>query len=701
MLLLPSILSTSWSQNQITRLINTQLVGTIAFKELQLSWLGSQTVKDLELRDENGELILSIDQFSSNHSLFDLLLSSFQRANFEIKELNGQIREIEPGMTNLQKTLKLSPYTSPSPSNSPLTIHFNHVNGKMQISPDTSFVSLFGSTSQGDLVGQFAVDLSFDRRNSQTLFSVKADNFPVELLDQYLSLSQTSFAGIFKSLIGENVNFTIDHRFEDQKNLIHVNLSSPNLATEVSCFYDQGQLFLKEPAKVLVKITPEFLLYVQKLRANEKQIHLTHPLNAEILIEDFHLTLYNKPQDLAFKAFAKIDNDYLLEIKCDSAKEMTFRFQTDEKAQNPLLGNTLITGKVEKKKQEKQLHFGHLFWDLQIHAKHFPVKLACHLACLDDVLSIKLQKLFDNTVNADIYAQGYHKNGLIQAKATTAKGHVFLDGTLTNGILSLNQNFVAQFTLDKIKEVFGSALPFSKEMMSADQPLTLIIEPKDCSIPLDHFNLSQINIHNGSLNLGKVKFRNKGQMAHFLNYLHIDSDDLISVWFTPLYFSMKNGVIHTKRHDLLMMERYHLAAWGKVNLNHDEVHYIVALPGFLLANALQIKSLEKNEMIQIPLKGNLGHLSVDMPAATANLSTLVSPNQGGIFGSLLQLMAGNNRTEDTPPPTTNPLPWHIDKVSQEPPQNLSEESIGPTTHKRKRKSSLQKNVEKILENISR
>jgi hypothetical protein len=124
---------------------------------------------------------------------------------------------------------------------------------------------------------------------------------------------------------------------------------------------------------------------------------------------------------------------------------------------------------------------------------------------------------------------------------------------------------------------------------------------------------------------------------------------------------MQNGVIHCERLDMLVADLYPIATWGKVDLVKDKVSMAIGLTGQALQQAFEIRNLESDYMLQIPVKGPTGNVQIDKSKATTRISTLVAQTQGGlkgkIFGTVLQIAAGDGNDPRPPPPTTTPFPW--------------------------------------------
>jgi hypothetical protein len=130
---------------------------------------------------------------------------------------------------------------------------------------------------------------------------------------------------------------------------------------------------------------------------------------------------------------------------------------------------------------------------------------------------------------------------------------------------------------------------------------------------------------------------------------------------TPTYFSIKDGVVKLERADMLINDRFPLAAWGNVDLGNERVNMVIGLTGAAIANAFGLNGIPKNSMLQLPLKGPLNGPSIDKAKAAARISSLVAQGQGGphglVLGTVLDIASGGFRDGSVPNPTTQPLPW--------------------------------------------
>jgi hypothetical protein len=289
--------------------------------------------------------------------------------------------------------------------------------------------------------------------------------------------------------------------------------------------------------------------------------------------------------------------------------------------------------------------------------------LFCKVACLDKSMHDKIEVLFGKLLNADIHLRLKALDGLIRANVMGHDGSFHLDSQVQDGFLFLNQPFQAKFMVTPRlgESILQDIFPFLSGVVSSDQPILIAIAHEGFVFPLMQLDLSKIEIPQATLSLGHVKFDNSGELANVLSLLTPQNSDLISVWFTPLYLSMNEGVFKLERVDMLISHQFPIATWGKVDFISDKIKMKIGLSGYALKHAFKVKDLDNDYMVQIPLIGTTNSATIDKVNATTKIGALVAQGHGGpkglVIGTVLSL-AGGALTEEKPPKsTTIPLPW--------------------------------------------
>ena len=211
------------------------------------------------------------------------------------------------------------------------------------------------------------------------------------------------------------------------------------------------------------------------------------------------------------------------------------------------------------------------------------------------------------------------------------------------------------------------------------------------------------------LDLGKIRFRNEGELSSVLSFIHSITDPYFTIWFTPLYFNLEKDILTLKRFDLLVANSYTLSSWGNLDLNKQQADFVLGLSAQSLQYAFGIQGLDDQYVLQIPLHSAKGKVEIDKKKATARITALIAQSQGGFKGKILGNIldaALSNGGEIAPAPTTQPFPW---KDSFKPAAAAGDsknqsESAAPSADpadgkKKKKKKSLQDQLEDPLKEI--
>lgn len=422
--------------------------------------------------------------------------------------------------------------------------------------------------------------------------------------------------------------------------------------------------------------------------------HIPMELIADFSIDELKMKKPSEPHPMVLdKLSAHFDSQNM-------AKKMTFRMEGAEKTgetSNPFFCNGVIenlftdTGEINLKA---------LSLYAEAKSKRLPASLFCQLVCLSEDTKNRLEALFGETIETDIKAQLRRMNGLVQASLKGKNGRLKLDAQLSNGIMKLTSPFEieVEVTPKLGKSILEEVLPIVSGVVSAQAPVKISIDPKGFSLPIHDFSLDKIQMENATITLGKMIFSDKGDMGDVFDLLKPSSHEQLSVWFTPAYLTMHDGILRLKRMDMLMIGRYPLALWGKVDTNKNRVDMRIGLTGVALSQALDV-DLEPDIMMQIPLTGTMQDASIEKAKAAARLSALVAQNQGNahglLIGAFLDIAGGTLAEEKPPAPTTNPLPW-ADLMKSKPSTTSAKSESKP---EKKKSNKIGKQIEEVATNV--
>jgi hypothetical protein len=299
---------------------------------------------------------------------------------------------------------------------------------------------------------------------------------------------------------------------------------------------------------------------------------------------------------------------------------------------------------------------------LEAQAQRLPANLFCEIICLEKATHIKLEALLGSSLDADVSIQLNHMNGPINLLLEGPNGRIHVNAKINDGWLTLNKPFVAEVVASPQlgESVLQDLLPILSGMISGENRLQIHIDPTGFAYPINADNYNQIKISSMTIDLGKIHFSNQGELGKIMAVFKAKPDDVLSVWFTPVYLSIQSGHIHLQRFDMLVMNIFPLAAWGEIDLPDDSINMIIGLTGKSLQNAIGF-SLGSSYMMQFPFRGRIGKAKIDKTKAAAKMAALTASltgtPQGLAIGALIGLASGSLTEKKIPEPTTQPFPW--------------------------------------------
>lgn len=302
-------------------------------------------------------------------------------------------------------------------------------------------------------------------------------------------------------------------------------------------------------------------------------------------------------------------------------------------------------------------------------------------------------------------AQG---NGHVRADLSGATGHFSLDGEIDSQVLTFTRPLTLELAITPYlrKNILQEVAPYMAAAISTERSIRLTVDNRGFSYPLASDSLTDVRISNASLELGKVTFDSNGTLGSVISLLNAPSEPLANtfqVWFTPLTFSLNEGILRLNRIDALVANRYPIAMWGKVDLIKDRVRMTLGIPGEALRESYAITQLADNYMLQIPFTGTTDNASIDKTRAAARITALVAQNHGSregvVIGGVLDLLSGG-RDEAVPPPT-GPIPWATEKrtsqiAEEEPGVSAETETESKQPHE-KIKNKIRKGASRLLD----
>lgn len=318
----------------------------------------------------------------------------------------------------------------------------------------------------------------------------------------------------------------------------------------------------------------------------------------------------------------------------------------------------------------------------------------------------KIQALFGETIDIQASCHLKRLNGPVKATVKGSLGNIQLDGQVQQGILTLNSPLTSSVQMTPLftQTFFAANAPLLSSAIGSEQPIRLEIDPTRFSCSLFPFQLERVNIDKGTLSLGKIRFRNEGELRSILNMIRPIPEQQFTIWFTPLYFQLHQGKLTLKRLDMLVANAYTLASWGTLNLLNQKADLTLGISAQSLQYAFGIQGLDEDYLLQIPLYTRQGKVEVDKTKAAARISALVAQTKGGdrvkFVGDLIDL-ALTNSERGHPAPTTHPFPWAQEFTPAAAPKNEAPaEAPAEESSKKKRKRQKSLGSEEIIKGAS-
>ncbi|MEC7839098.1 MAG: hypothetical protein VX777_03550 [Chlamydiota bacterium] len=312
----------------------------------------------------------------------------------------------------------------------------------------------------------------------------------------------------------------------------------------------------------------------------------------------------------------------------------------------------------------------------------------------------KVEAILGNPIDLNSRITLQKMSGPVTAELTGTNGKAFLDGQVDRGGFKLNKPFVAEVsaTPELGQYIFSEIAPFLSPLKGSNQPITLTIDPEGFFFPISNFSKDRIVIGNCTIDAGRMIFRNERQIRSVLGILGAKASNQIPIWLTPIYINMKNGKVYLKRVDMLVNNRFPMAAWGKVDLIKEKVDMIIGITGYALINAFNLEGIDPEAMLQIPFKGSLKNPKLDKKKATARISSMVAEShgiEGKVLGTFIDIASGNITEGKVPSPTTHPVPWHDQLPKKKEPESPTSVIIEKPVEK------IQEGAEKLIQKIFR
>jgi hypothetical protein len=306
--------------------------------------------------------------------------------------------------------------------------------------------------------------------------------------------------------------------------------------------------------------------------------------------------------------------------------------------------------------------------DFSIHFElvSFPLLPIAHILQEKGVDEAVLLETIGTTINATGALSLLKDKGSLALSLQAPNVSGELHGLLTHQHLTLAQplTLTLKLTPELAKSLLRTMNPLFLTGIQAQNPIHCRIEPRNFhytfpSGPLGPFNIRNLQIGQGTLDLGKIVCRNGSSLAALVSMLKQDYFTRMkemTVWCTPFSFHLKDGILEVGRMDALMADSIRICSWGTINLKRDKLGMTLGLTQETLQSAFNLKQVPKDYVLTIPVSGSTKDPQLATGVALAKIASLVGAEaaSGTLPGSLLKLFA---QPEGSVPPANRPFPW--------------------------------------------
>lgn len=237
--------------------------------------------------------------------------------------------------------------------------------------------------------------------------------------------------------------------------------------------------------------------------------------------------------------------------------------------------------------------------------------------------------------------------------------------------LALSEPLVAQVepTPEFGSQVLAKVHPIFETTQRAERPIRFEMPAEGVLIPIENYDFGRITVPTMTVDFGKIVLKSGWLVRgiidlgrRFGKLESVDKEEVVA-WFTPGVMEIRDGrILYSRRLDLLLAERLHLATWGAADVAGDRSNLILAFMPNTMERVFSI-TVPGDDALHIPITGPLSSPSMDLKKAGADLARLraqeevsgENPLAGALLGAVTRKATGGGGP--VPPPSVTPLPW--------------------------------------------
>ncbi|MCI5053147.1 MAG: hypothetical protein MRY21_08455 [Simkaniaceae bacterium] len=575
---------------------------------------------------------------------------------------------------------------------------------------------------EGSLHGDLTVR-SFDLRlkdpyeNANFTLNINGEGIPSKWFTPLLDINPVA-----PQLIGEKANLSANFILAESKKQCKMKLDAPLL--KINGFVDfQNDLKLgsRAPLKIQWTLTPEGFQAINHLTTGPAEplyFTLLKPIDLSLNLDRLNIPLKEGKfiksigddfSLMAFKGALKLENLVIKDVETGMIAEAPrSKFLLDKKPKDPLFFDTnskiaskasehgeALSGSVDGTgallipvDKDGKPNYGQLELTTSLKVSHIPSMLIDALFRAFKLGTLPPSAILGNYVNSTLKASIKSQNGTLALDVDASQAKLDLDGVVINNKLMLKRPLTARMNLTKRldKILFNE---FDIFAIRSRKPIRLRIDEKGFILPLNELNPSTILMPSIQLQLGKMRFYNRGNMSQMGGIFKLEGQDVSELWFAPLDMHFSRGLLDIERTEILYDNRYHICTWGNIDFNKRYVNMIIGLTSQALASGMGLTGLSPDYVFKIPFKGPFGNIHIDKGAVVGKIALMIAKegakSQAGAFGGIIDVFGSLIDDQSDVPPPKKPYPWgnrltgkvHVDELNM---------------HRKKRKQSKEKQI---------
>lgn len=680
-----------------------------AAKPIQMSYLAPQD-------------LLEKLQLNSNSSF--LKLKNTPLLNLTVDPFEMDLKNINPYKTSLKGTLLVDKVILEGLTKGEALI--NDLDIPWEINPALNMVRL-------NIKGQASTDshqkpstissqlhisnwIKDDKLDLSTLkVEVKSTliGLPTQLISSFITLDDVT--PLFGNIVDLEFKTLFDKTYQSPGYWDMI-LDTPLLHLKSRLKFEEALTLYESTSKALEvrwEITPEGFKQLNKILGQSNDLQLTNSVNVKMHLTDLYVPIHAgslvfnqskinasiETSEITVKNSAIIPFKIKGQVHVPNLNDLVeFSLQTTSKDESSALA---VTGQLSQwLDANNKTNFEKARVKLDLNGTNVPHEVIAALAALDPEKKSAFKAFIGDKVNIKSTLDLKKMEGPLTTEVKGNHGETSLSGKIKKNILTLDKPFEIQIkiTPELTQYFLKEKTPVLSSLVQAEEPIRLKVQPKDVSIPLKPFDLNKIIIPKGEIQLGKVQFRNEGDLKSVLNILKPIHDKYFTIWFTPAYFQLKNGAVTLYRTDMLIASDYHLATWGTIKLENKKINLTLGLTEQALRSIFGIQGLDSSYVLQIPLQGENGNIGIDKTKVLAKISALVAKSQANdklqLLGNVLELATNGFQDASAPEPTTK-IPWVTEKRANPTNTNSpSNKDVNKSSEKKKPQDKLIEELEK-------